>query len=104
MTVAIMNLATTAQLNEAYDKALAAFQEAAARETEAERRWRDLDKQLTELEDRRKPEKNPAKREKAIAALRLDVSDAWAAYSRLYKERRAAYAVLNDIMKAQGDL
>lgn len=95
------NLATPEELEAAYNQALTAYQAAAAQETEAAKRWSDLDRQLTDLENRKVP-KNQAKREKAIAALRLDVSDAWAAYGRLRKESRAAYNVLSHIMKAQG--
>lgn len=97
----VTNLATPEELDAAYTQAMAAYQAAAAEETTAAKRWSDLDRQLTDLEDR-KATKNPAKRGKAIAALRLDVSDAWAAYNRLRNESRAAYNVLKDIMKAQG--
>lgn len=97
----VTNLATPEELDAAYTKAMAAYQAAAAEETTAAKRWSDLDMQLTDLEDR-KATKNPTKREKAIAALRIDVSDAWAAYGRLRNETRAAYNVLKDIMKAQG--
>lgn len=97
----VTNLATPAELDAAYEKAMTAYQAAAATETEAANRWSDLDKKLTDLEARKSP-KNPANRQKAIASLRLDVSDAWAAYNRLRDESRSAYNVLKDIMNAQG--
>lgn len=86
------NLAAT---RAAFYEASAAEDEASAAEDEAWRRWNDLDKQA---------DKNRKKMSaKQIAALKLDLSDAWAAYKRTHKERMAAYRVMEDAQEAIND-
>lgn len=95
MTPALAAVITYEELEANLAATRAAFYEASAAEDEAWRRWNDLDKQA---------DKNRKKMSaKQIAALKLDLSDAWAAYKRTHKERMASYRVMEDAQEAIND-